>query len=1333
MVVYRHYGGVNMAVRGVAITDVTKILQKDDITGNEKIPAMLSDSTEPQVVTTDTLRNYIADNIPTGGDKNIIENITLNGDSIIPRDKTVDLMESDPTVPSHVKNITQEDISAWNTKQDNIPDLSTIRQGAFAGYTAYQKPSTGVPLSDLSSEVREAIENAGSLTEEIDPVFSASPAGTITSQDISDWNNKANTSDIPTKTSELTNDSGFLTAHQDISGKADKSDTYTKQQVDSLIASVDVSDQLADYYTKTEIDNKGYLVQHQDISGKADKSEMSVTTISDRTTITLKDGLSASVINQHQDISNKQNVIDDLAAIRSGAAAGSTALQAMGTLGELSNVTDVVSTEEGLILYREAESTEWHTLSVAELAVLLEPISRVVRVNDAMGNTTQTFYTTASNALLMMSTVSRQKDNQIAGSTWENVTENMTLSIEKRVNSMWQLQATQTVTSNNTLTLDVMPYLNKEMNVLRFRVEGQTSGETSPYLVYNILLDVVYPHIYNLLDWTQPMTGSTMTVPLRYNGAMKKWLHMELYAANNLNTALQSKTVYLDTQEAIGSAVNYSFDNVPETDGLYVIKTWITTVDAEISSDVLSMQVLWHGNNSVGKWLIANSVVDRLVNWTTNNIMQYVLYDTTSTISSVTFTVEHNDAVIYEAALDSVNREVHTLSVVLEEDVADANFNVSISATDDIGGLTAVYGEWNLPVDNTVNYAVTQGATFIMNPATRSNSDANRTSIINTVDGSLVSVEWEGMAWASSDGWSTDYQGRKCLRLNAGQHGVINLHPFQENVAQGNGVTFEMNYMVDNISDLDTLVMDCSREVTVAGETYHVGLRVEAERVMSATEVAHNEITQELLLDSGTPIHLGFTVCPRAYTYEHNNTTYYLNLVRTYVNGRINRVYAFGNTDVMNTPAGISIGSDDCVTFIYGMKTYDRWLTPEEMHRNYINWLPTIAEKRIERESNDIFDTAHKIDFTKVRLQNKNVFVTDTPFPSLIEDTEYHLGGPKDTKKVNLELYILTALNTYINANPVRQRGQGTSSMRYWEWNQRLGTLDGTYVTYSDGQPVKTKKIRIWANVPDVSDLTMKKNWASSMQDHKAGSVNTLTDLWKLLEFSNEASDLDSKVRISVYQEPMIGFYKETVEGQTKYYCMGNFTGGPHKGDKGCFGYNLSTFPNTLSMEGCNNDPVLTQFKMPWDWSRVRVNTEDDILVEYRTGYDENHVGQWTKAWEQDFGGIESGDSSAVANPKLQSFINAYNVFYKNNQYIEPWEGTGAQLQAACEQWLTDFRNNVITAAEFNSRISKEYWLTTAGDGFSQYDLMTYDPSIQNFILAINDDGSKQNVEQEIV
>lgn len=47
-----------------------------------------------------------------------------------------------------------------------------------------------------------------------------------------------------------------------------------------------------------------------DISGKADKSEMSVSTSGDKTTIQLKSGTSAEVLNQHQDISGKVDKVD---------------------------------------------------------------------------------------------------------------------------------------------------------------------------------------------------------------------------------------------------------------------------------------------------------------------------------------------------------------------------------------------------------------------------------------------------------------------------------------------------------------------------------------------------------------------------------------------------------------------------------------------------------------------------------------------------------------------------------------------------------------------------------------------------------------------------------------------------------------------------------------------------------------------------------------------------------------------------------------------------------------------------------------------------------------
>ena len=70
-------------------------------------------------------------------------------------------------------------------------------------------------------------------------------------------------SDIPTKTSELTNDSGFLTS------VPSEYVTETELNAKGYLTSVP-----SEYVTETELNEKGYLTEHQDISGKADKSEI---------------------------------------------------------------------------------------------------------------------------------------------------------------------------------------------------------------------------------------------------------------------------------------------------------------------------------------------------------------------------------------------------------------------------------------------------------------------------------------------------------------------------------------------------------------------------------------------------------------------------------------------------------------------------------------------------------------------------------------------------------------------------------------------------------------------------------------------------------------------------------------------------------------------------------------------------------------------------------------------------------------------------------------------------------------------------------------------------
>ena len=110
-----------------------------------------------------------------------------------------------------------------------------------------------------------------------------------------DLTSYAKKTDIPTKTSELTNDSGFITEHQDISGKADKSyvdtelakksdKTHTHSyndlsdkpvipSINGLATKKELTDGLAKKSDKTHTHDQ-YLTEHQDISGKADRSEI---------------------------------------------------------------------------------------------------------------------------------------------------------------------------------------------------------------------------------------------------------------------------------------------------------------------------------------------------------------------------------------------------------------------------------------------------------------------------------------------------------------------------------------------------------------------------------------------------------------------------------------------------------------------------------------------------------------------------------------------------------------------------------------------------------------------------------------------------------------------------------------------------------------------------------------------------------------------------------------------------------------------------------------------------------------------------------------------------
>ena len=192
-----------------------------------------------------------------------------------------------------------------------------------------------------------------------------------------------NKPNIPSKTSQLTNDSGFITTadipegaaaststplmdgtaavgtelafargdhrHPSDTSKADKSATVSAVTYNTTSKKITktINGTTSDVVTAAKIvTDGGGITSHQDISGKADKSEMSVSTSGDKTTITLKSGTSATVINAHQDISGK---VDTTTTVNGHALSGNvTVTKSDVSLGNVTNDAQVKRTEMGV-------------------------------------------------------------------------------------------------------------------------------------------------------------------------------------------------------------------------------------------------------------------------------------------------------------------------------------------------------------------------------------------------------------------------------------------------------------------------------------------------------------------------------------------------------------------------------------------------------------------------------------------------------------------------------------------------------------------------------------------------------------------------------------------------------------------------------------------------------------------------------------------------------------------------------------------------------------------------------------------------------------------------
>ena len=274
-----------------------------------------------------------------------LESVVVGGSYDSVNKKVVLTLQNGTTIEFSVADLIyglQSEITAQNPlSSDLVDDTNSLHKFVSANEKA-QITTNQNDIADIKNG--ENLDSFADVEEELEA--KADKSTTYTKTDVDNLlDDKADKTEIPTKTSDLENDSGFLTQHQDVSGKEDKSN-----KVNAFQNTPDNTHYPTEKLVKDSLDNKVDKVSGKGLSTNdyttVEKQKLAnIEAGAEVNDVNSVNGKTGAVVLDSDDISDtnkthkfvttdekatwngKQDTINDLAAIRSGASAGATAVQ----------------------------------------------------------------------------------------------------------------------------------------------------------------------------------------------------------------------------------------------------------------------------------------------------------------------------------------------------------------------------------------------------------------------------------------------------------------------------------------------------------------------------------------------------------------------------------------------------------------------------------------------------------------------------------------------------------------------------------------------------------------------------------------------------------------------------------------------------------------------------------------------------------------------------------------------------------------------------------------------------------------------------------------------
>lgn len=855
---------------------------------------------------------------------------------------------------------------------------------------------------------------------------------------------------------------------------------------------------------------------------------------------------------------------------------------------------------------------------------------------------------------------------------------------------------------------------------VRIKVTDTEANVDSAYLTFSSIVKTTLA-VELVSNWQNAIPGGEgATTVLTYVlfGAVEKDLHLKISGKTSGGASATREIVIANSviQGYTGRNNPYSYTlmdleseacKIMSVHGVHTIEAWLQAVaDEDVQSDHVFSQIFVSCNASdTNSYLLLEDVAQTVKNYVTADILKYAVISPSGAAVPLAFSIGNYAGTVeymhYETnAEPGVQYTLHNTVEVTGDSSPEISVYLRVlSGNRDM--LTPSIGQsiQLITVDNTENFAPTAGADFDLNPKTRNNTEANPARILNAAQGDReVAATFTNMGWVN-DGWVSDEQGQRCLRLRAGQYlDITGYEPYQAYIEAGQrygnqqaSVTIELDVAIRNVTNEDDPIIRMCSYLTADG--LPLGLEMKPLEGVFMTRSQRTLGQQNFGWQEGVRTHIAINMYYNLGAAAANETQ--VSYVRIFVNGIINREFLFDHTRsnefwqaVSGTPTsqGIRIGQDEADIDIYGIRIYQKALSADDILQDYISTMPTAAEKVRFRSENNIMQDG-VVSYALAAAKYNVIVWHGDPVSGHNQDTKADKNGDLFIQLRDSSGAIDAAHSGTLTS--LTMKGQGTTAKHYYEWNDQWQWKNknaGSFVDLNGDD--HGQKYQMYDGLPWAKKLVGKINYASSMQSHKMGACNLYNDLYHLIvtDWGVVRTNGYTNTRVTVPELPCLYFVQ--TENDTSPVFQGLMTFGPGKADKPTWGYNETDFPMMAMLEGSDNNFPLTDQRVPWRDEDVTYNPGEEYFEYNGEGNLDFDLGRVDTV-------TDPGSGSEVDIPVdeiVEKYKNAWNYCYRWNPLITYYDGTVEQLKAD---------------RSVNTKLF--YWVTQASAGARKFDLFRID------------------------